>query len=340
MYDQIDNIGQGQRCQLYGIDMYFWTPREAAAFIGAIHTDDHTQHLLLKPLNPAESGISPLEDSTYPSVRDDDREALEPTTKSILPLSPPSSGQYRQPSAELPPVPYNPAGPIASERFGAGIEGDLNCVLTSTDRRSHTYGLSNESGVTSSSASQQRQSYVAPVNGFSPQRGLSYQLLSKTRSSPSPAISQASKVRLSPTPGDHGYFPPPPPLQPQGRATGLPTQHDTFPVVLRSSTTPVSSLFVEAKSTAPLAQSILHSPAHRGADYAYDQSASPDTGNADSVHSELYRRTEAAANSRSSSAKSSIGAVQASASGKLEMRAERLEKGVNRFFKKLDSKWA
>lgn len=335
---------QGQDDPLYGIDMYFWTPRKAAAFIGALQADDFAQHPLHTSLTPAESCVMPSKDFTISPVRHNNRGVRDPTIKSIMPVSPPSSSQHREPPAESPPMPYNPASLITPERFG--IEGDTKRVSTSTGQNFNTPGLPDEISASSSFVPQQQHHDLAPVIGFSPQRGISCQLLSKARLSPSPADSHASKARLSPLPGDHGFPPPPPPQQPQDRTGGVTTQRDLSFVVLAQSTTPASSLFVEAKPMAPLTQSMLFSSAQGCDDKAHGRSASLGIGNAYSVHSELFRPTDAEVNSHYSSEISRIsklgkgGAGQASASGKLEMKAERLEKGVDRLLKKLDSKWA
>lgn len=84
------------------------------------------------------------------------------------------------------------------------------------------------------------------------------------------------------------------------------------------------------------------------ANYTYVQ-PNPSTASADAheIHSQLYRPTEAEAQASSRGGAKLVadqptkaGPGQASAAGKLEVRAERLEKGVNRFLKKLDGKWA
>ena len=57
------------------------------------------------------------------------------------------------------------------------------------------------------------------------------------------------------------------------------------------------------------------------------------------MHAQAYRPTEAEAGSHGGGAAATYEAGPGQAPGRLEARADRLEKGVNRFLRKLDKKF-
>lgn len=82
-----------------------------------------------------------------------------------------------------------------------------------------------------------------------------------------------------------------------------------------------------------------HPPPIAGySNYSYDQAQVPRTGTEYDVHSQVYRPTEAEAGSHYQKAAQKAMKNPGQKPRKLEERAESLESGVNRFFKKLEKK--
>ena len=239
--------------------------------------------------------------------------------------SPPASGVY---TTSPPPSAAYTASPPLSAAYTASPPPSGN-YATSPATSITAHRTSNVS-ITFPPPPQQKA--VSPVNPYIPQPDRSHSAVSHPPGSgPIPSVNQPH-TRPPQDPNAHLYGQGPPPLMsPTVQILGdsyiapppQPLQHlqPQYPDYLASHTPP-------------------QQPPGGYSDYNYDQSTSGHHhhhhNNGHSIHSQVYRPTEAETQGHSGRKPSTAGPGQQP--GRLEQGAERVEKGVNRFLRKLEKR--
>ena len=360
--------------RLHTVDIYFWTTQDADSFVGNIkRLLQHDQVMLLDvspPTAPHEKVISPvvqqlenvaIQDPTYHNgkTRDSSSDQMTPRTNET---PKPTEAVSFQPLA------YNPAAPAAPEpirhreKTPPPIDADTGTGLAAAAYADHT-----QAGAQSSLP---RPSYVSAASS---QGYVGTPPLQPHNSS---YTSPAQGGYTSPVPSATGYrtssvssFPPPPPQSPP-RSTSATKQQlvpafspppsdsnapqydkDGMPLPSPGSQILGGSFggahqplqHVQPQYADYLGTTGHSSPGPVGgySSYSYTpqpapQQQQPAQSNQYDVHNQLYRPTEEEAKHDKRHRPSNAGPGQQP--GRLEQQAGRVDKGVNRLFKKLEKK--
>ncbi|KAJ5808779.1 hypothetical protein N7474_010048 [Penicillium riverlandense] len=357
---------QQTRIRLHTIDIYFWTTEDATQFLdtlgrvlpgGQIESDrvasaPHTEQPLSTVVQQLESVA--ISDPAYqngqtPNSRSEAAPVAAPTFAPPPTSAPESTTQQgstdeKKQDANFTPLAYNPAAPAAPEPIrhrektpppedstaGTGLAAaaaaDHGVPFTLPNQvpgafapppTSAAPGLPYSSPPTAAAAG-----YVSPP----PSAGLSHPMQSPGLQSPGLA------AYTQPFPG-HGSQTQPwnPASPPSGTMSFAPPPQD-----------PNAHLYGQQMYGSPQSPpqfGMGHPPPIGGySNYSYDQAQVPRTGTEYDVHSQVYRPTEAEASSHYQKAAQKAMKNPGQRPRKLEERAESLESGVNRFFKKLEKK--
>lgn len=327
--------------RLHTVDMYFWTPDDASLFLDSVKRVVQPQQLQILA-NP-NAQVAPAQpdykhDAMNPVVAKLERAAISHSSRSpslnmstqqsfpgppVAP-APASSPPVGDPSANYAPMAYNPAAPAAPEPIAHREK-----TPPPLDAADGT-GL----GTAAMNDHQHAQQYGNPLQaGFAPQATSGPYMpgppsRASTFSGPpqQPGIQRSSTVgSIPPPPQSPPSFAPPPAGPPPGQA----------PVQQYASHVPTQSP-IPSPGYAPQPYQPMGSPPAAGyAQYQY-ASTTPQQPAADhyAMHQQLYRPTESEAGVKdherinSGEKKSNMG-----------KRAEKLEKGIGGFLKKLDKKF-
>ena len=357
---------------LHTVDIYFWTVYDADAFVGNVKRllqHDQVFVLDLQPTStPQDKVMSPvvqklenvaIQDPTY-----------QKTQSRISPDGQASSGsKNNNPKATDPaafqPLAYNPAAPAAPEpirhreKTPPPDDADAGTGLAAAAYADQSHAISHSP-------------LSRPAHGTSPGHAVS----TPVQPLHSPNISSTPGGYISPIPPATGQrvsgvssFPPPPPQSPPSSTLASPLQ-----LVSASSPSPSDPAAPQHEKegnhiTSPGSQILgnsyggLHQPlqhvqpqyadyfdktGHSSpgpvggySNYSYSSQPSqkqqqPTQNNQYDVHSQVYRPTEEEAKYEKRHRPSNAGPGQQP--GKLEQQAAKVDKGVNRLFKKLEKR--
>lgn len=341
--------------RLHTVDLYFWTPDDASLFLDSVKRvmQPHQLHILANPnVVPPPTQPDYKNDAMNPVVAKLERAAISHSSRSPSlnlstqpsfpgpPAAPaPTSSPPTDPNTNYAPMAYNPAAPAAPEPIAHREK-----TPPPPDAADGT-GL----GAAAMNDHQHAQSYGNPLQaGFAPQPTSGPYMPgppSRTTSSFSgppqqPGIQRSSTVgSIPPPPQSPPSFAPPPAGPPPGQApvqqyANYPGSPGFAPSV-QSPGAPSQSPLPSPGYTPQPYQPMASPPPGGYAQFQYGSTTPHQAaGESHGVHQQLYRPTEHEASIKdhervgSSEKKSNMG-----------KRAEKLEKGIGGFLKKLDKKF-
>jgi hypothetical protein len=355
------------------IDFYLWTPEDASLFLDSLKRVLQPEQLRI---HDAPASLPEHRDSMSPVIQKLEQAAittpnpyrhdsistthtahsLQPPLSAHTPVSPPSATPVGQQPAAFAPFAYNPAAPAAPEPIAhrektpppPDAESGTGLMGAAANDQSSQYHFSGPP------QQAQHTPYMPgppamPPPGPGIQRSHTMAAIStpSTISAPLPPSSPytnsfAPPPRASPSqdPNAHlyGENPPTPGLQRQNTTpagyipgqTGTTTQYASYPQSYHPGGQAPPTPGHPTTPGAPLQSPGLYASQPGQQQYAY---GTHDPSNVQhGIHGQLYRPEEGAKPAQP-------GPGQAGATGKFEQRADRLEKGVSRFLKKLDKKF-
>jgi hypothetical protein len=399
--------------KIHTIDIYLWTEKDAAAFLGHLQSVVPSEKFDIRNA-PASSKASLAEhrDSMSPVVQQLEKTAIgthfhpraESTASVHSFLGPPGSAQsggiaisptpaQQQQIYQPAPLAYNPAAPSAPEPIahrektpppvddapGSGMPsaigyGSTQYVTVPHGFQPNLQGTPQQSYFSGPPQAQQRQPSYASLPG--PPQGTPPSNVQRTQSASHPPLPPPPPAQTGPSPAQYTpSFGPPPTNQTAQLSTPPPTQtsfnrQSSFglPVQQFASYGPQSPGFLNhtPQNQPPTPSYATHTPlaspglppqqqaaqiaGYSSFSYSSSQQAQPGAYNpngayAGDVHGQLYRPTEAeSAGQLAEKTKQPHVPGQERKDGfsgkyKVNERVDKVEKGVGRFLKKLDSKW-
>ena len=363
--------------RIHTVDLYFWTLVDANQFLDVIERILPASHLATdRPNAEMDQPISPVvqqlesiavSDPAYqngqtPNSRSEPATLVQtpPHISSLPPLpvggpssdqinstaSQPSQGEQRD-SATFAPLPYNPAAPAAPE------------PIQHREKTPPPEDGSNGTGLAAALAADQGIPYTSPhqmgINqagtSFAPPPtstpGLQYPGMLATApvgyGSPPPSVGLTHSSSFSPQPSGHSAAPCPPYSQvfsqgqvwPGGAAQGAPT----FAPPPQDPNAHLYTHEVYGTPQSPPQQSGQATPMSNYSNYSYGQpSGNAPVSSEYDIHTQLYRPTEAEASGHGQKYAQKAMKAPGQRPRRLEDNAMKLEKGVNRFLKKLEKK--
>ena len=361
--------------RLHTVDIYFWTAQDADSFVSyAKRLLQHDQVVLLDvppPPAPHEKAMSPvvqqlenvaIQDPAYHNgnTRNSSNEHTTPGSNETLKATEPVSFQ---------PLAYNPAAPAAPEPIqhrektpppidadaGTGLaaaaytDNAQAASLSSLSRPSYGSTTSSQGYVGTGPVLPHHSPYTSPAPGAytSPVPSATGPRTSSVSTFPPPppqsppTSTSASKQQVVPA------FSPPPsePSAPQYDQDGMPLPSPGSQILGGSY---VGGGHQPLQHVQPQYADYLGTTGHSSpgpvggySNFSYtpqptQQQQQPSQGNEYNVHSQVYRPTEEEAKHDKRHTPSTAGPGQQP--GKLEQQASRVDKGVNRLFKKLEKR--
>jgi hypothetical protein len=342
--------------KLHTVDIYFWTKEDAQQFFNGIRRVLPQQQILVEdePLLPPshEEEMSPIvqklenvaiTDPSYQGGRT--RDSRTTSTKFTRP--PISATPQSEEASNFAPMAYNPAAPAAPEvirhreKTPPPEDGAANPLMAAaTSDQGQTFGIPYQGiGFSGPPGQLPQQGYISTQPASAPPAPFSQPPSSTVPQSP---FAHHFQNTFAPPPTlttkDAPYAQPPPAYQPQQQPQTL-NQFANYPGSPSVSSDMNTSGPYSTGFSAPATESTA-APPGGFAQYQYTKvSNTQPLMNDYSIHQQVYRPTEVEAASHGHKHKSGkTPAAGKPPRGKLEDRADKLERGVGSLLKKLEKK--
>lgn len=337
--------------KIHTLDVYFWTADDANLFLDSLRrvVQPHQMHVVSNtPTEHKSDFMNPVVAKLEKAAISHSSRSPSISTTQSLPGPPSAPAPTASPQADLnyQPMAYNPAAPAAPEPIAhrektppppdAADGTGLNAAAKHEQGHAQQYGNPLQTSFAPQSTSQ-------PYMPGPPTRTSNY------AGAPTPGVQRTNTTgSIPPPPQSPPAFAPPPAGPPPG-------QYDPQPGIQRQSTAPTQQYATYANSPGfppgmqspnAASHSPIPSPGYKPQNYqplaspppgGYSQYQYSSTGAAQdpyATHQQLYRPTE-----QEASTVDHLPAGAPGAKSNIGKRAEKVEKGVGKFLKKLDKKF-